>query len=61
MTTPLETYEELVTRIAYSIVQGVARGVSAESMAHHAVQQTTLWRKTREDAEKAAKKEKNHE
>lgn len=51
MSQELETYDELVTRIAYYIVHGVAKGVSAELMATHAVQQTALWRKMHDFAD----------
>ena len=40
-----ETYNELVTRCAYYVVQGVARGNGAESIATDIIQQALLWRR----------------
>ena len=56
MTEQLDTYDELVTRIAYHIVNGVARGVPARDMAATAVCQTLMWRKTQDEAENRTKK-----
>lgn len=58
MSNELETYDELVTRIAYNIVNGVARGVSAIDMAGTVTSQTLMWRQVRDRAEAEAKKAK---
>lgn len=48
-----ETFEELVARLAYHIVQGVAKGTGAEQMASVCAQQTLLWRKEKDKQEKS--------
>lgn len=39
-----ESFDDLVVRLAYYIVQGVGLGTSAKAMAHQCAQQTLLWR-----------------
>lgn len=40
-----ETYEELCVRLAYYMIRYIARGTSAESIAHTQVQQVMFWQK----------------
>lgn len=53
MTAPkkTESFDELVVRLAYYIVQGVALGTSAKAMSNQCAQQTLLWRLAHEKKE----------
>lgn len=51
-----ETYQQLVDRIAYGLMFGIARGQGAQALAHTAVQQSVLWHSTKLEREAAEKK-----
>jgi hypothetical protein len=40
-----ETFDQLCTRLAYYIMQDIARGTPAERIASNIAQQTLLWRR----------------
>lgn len=52
MSQKLETYEQLVERMAYKIVSAMARGTPAMDVAHSIVQQVNMWTVAMQDASK---------
>lgn len=46
-----ETFDQLCTRLAYYIMQDIARGTSAERIASNIATQTLLWRSEQDKKE----------
>lgn len=46
-----ETFDQLCARLAYYIMQDIARGTPAERIAHSVASQTLMWRRDHKEQE----------
>lgn len=51
-----ESYDQMCERIAYSLMQGIAKGEGAVRMCHGLAHSVLMWRKVQDDLDKAEKR-----